>query len=270
MVNLFGRGFIGSYYASMYDCVVNDRNDLVPKTDTVLYTISTVDNYNVMVNPYIDIETNLTTLIRVLENCKGQNITFNFCSSWFVYGETNKPATEDSACDPKGFYSITKRTAEQMLMFYCRTFDIPYRIFRFANVVGPADGKVSTKKNALTFLIKKIKNNEEITLYDGGTFVRDYIHVRDVCRAVNLILEKGELNTIYNVGNNNPFQFRDAIEYVIKATNSTSTIKDTPSSDFTKSIQVNSLIMNADKLKNLGYVPEYNMYNILDELIERS
>ncbi len=62
MVNLFGKGFIGTHYADMYDCVVNDRNDLTIKTNDILYMISTTDNYNVKNNPYLDIDTNLTTL----------------------------------------------------------------------------------------------------------------------------------------------------------------------------------------------------------------
>ena len=73
MVNLFGNGFVGSNYSKKYPCIINDRNDLVPKTNQILYFISTTDNYNVHTNPYIYIETNLTTLIRVLENSRKLN-----------------------------------------------------------------------------------------------------------------------------------------------------------------------------------------------------
>jgi nucleoside-diphosphate-sugar epimerase len=267
MVNLFGKGFIGTHYDQMYDCMVNDRNDLTPKLFDILYMISTTDNYNVKINPYIDIDTNLTTLIRVLENCKGKNVVFNFCSSWFVYGDVPSPYTEDSYCNPKGFYSITKRTAEQLLISYCETYGIKYRILRFANVVGPGDKGVSTKKNALTYLIRKITKNEDIDLYDGGNFYRDYIHIQDVCRAINLVLEKGELNTIYNIGNNASTKFIDAIKYAIKKSGSTSKINHIPQADFHKIVQVKTMTMDSTKLATLGYKPQYNIDNIIDELL---
>jgi nucleoside-diphosphate-sugar epimerase len=269
MVNLFGNGFIGSHYVKKYGAVCNDRNNLVPSGEKdILYLISTIHNYNVLNNPYIDIETNLTTLIRVLEHCKDKDIVFNFVSSWFVYGDTDYPANENSYCNPKGFYSITKRTAEQLLISYCETFNIKYRIIRIANVLGPDDSKTSKKKNALTYLINQIKNNEDISLYDGGNLTRDYIHVSDVCDAINLILEKGVYNTIYNVGNGQPTIFKDAIEYVIQKTNSKSKITNIVQPEFHKNVQVKSMYMDCSKLKSLGYKPQYGINDMLDELIK--
>ena len=267
MVNLFGKGFIGTYYSDMYPCTVNGRNDLTVKTNEILYMISTIDNYNVHINPYIDIETNLTTLIRVLEQCKNKDVTFNFASSWFVYGKTDSPYRENSYCNPTGFYSITKRAAEQLLISYCETFNIKYRILRFANVLGPGDKKVSKKKNALTYLVNEIKQGNDVNLYDGGNITRDYIHVKDLCEAINLVITKGEVNSIYNLGNNHPVRFRDAIEYVIYKTGSTSKINDVEQAEFHKIVQTKSMSMDSTKLFNLGYRPKYNMEMILDELI---
>ena len=268
MVNLFGKGFIGSHYSSVYPCVVNHRNDLVPKTNNILYLISTTDNYNVKTNPYIDIETNLTTLIRVLENARQfEDVVFNFASSWFVYGDVPLNADENSYCNPKGFYSITKRSAEQLLISYCETYDIKYRILRFANVLGLGDKNVSNKKNALTFLLNKLKNNEEINLYDDGNFYRDYIHVNDVCNAINLILTNGNTNEIYNVGTGNPVLFKDAINYIVKTSKSNSRVNVVEQSDFHKIVQTKSFYMNCDKLKNLGFIPKHNIYTIIDELL---
>jgi nucleoside-diphosphate-sugar epimerase len=220
-------------------------------------------------NPYIDIETNLTTLIRVLENTKTlDNVVFNFASSWFVYGNVEPNASETSHCDPKGFYSITKRTAEQLLISYCETYKINYRVLRFSNVLGPGDKHVSAKKNALTFLLRKLKNHEEINLYNDGDFYRDYMHVADVCSAINLVLEKGNHNEIYNIGTGTPVLFKDAIDYIVKKTNSKSKINHVDQSNFHKIVQTPSFYMNCDKLKNLGYANFKDIYTILDELIE--
>lgn len=270
MVNLFGAGFVGSQYAQLYPCQVNARNDLVPKSNNILYLISTTDNYNVKTNPYIDIETNLTTLIRVLENSRNiSNVTFNFASSWFVYGNAaTLPVDETAPCDPRGFYSITKRTAEQLLISYCSTYGINYRILRFANVIGPGDRHVSAKKNALTYLLRRLKDNIDIDLYNNGEFYRDYINVIDVCAAVDLVLTQGAVNEIYNIGTGKPTKFKDAIDYIVRKTDSRSKINNVEPSEFHQIVQTPSFYMNCDKLKNLGFKEKYDIYASIDQLLD--
>lgn len=194
---LGGYGFVGGRYCEMTPTVIkNEKYDYEVKTNNVLYFISTVHNYNVFTQPYLDIETNLTALIKTLETCKDKDITFNFISSWFVYGNVPLPAKEDSYCDPKGFYSITKRAAEQLLISYCETFNLKYRILRLANVLGETDTKVSAKKNALQYLINELKLGNEIKLYDNGEIFRDYIYVDDVVDAINLVINNSPVNGI--------------------------------------------------------------------------
>lgn len=265
MVNLFGNGFIGGHFAKRYNSIINDKFDLIPKIENgqILYTISTVDNYHLKTNPFIDIDTNLTLLIRVLENCRGKNLTFNFLSSWFVYGDTKLPFDEDTSyCNPKGFYSITKRTAEQLLIEYCNSYNISWRILRLANVIGKGDTKVSKKKNALTFVINELKKNNDIELYNNGKFLRDYIHVFDVCAAINIIINKGKLNTTYNVSNNCPIMFREAVLYAHASIGSKSNIKNIDSKS------IGDMIMNNKKLIELNYKPVFSVYDCIDELVK--
>jgi len=169
-----GTGFIGSRYCQLYEnqVIKIDKKSPHPKSKDVLYFISTVDNYNIFSDPFLDVETNLNVLIKTLEACReySNETTFNFISSWFVYGKTDSlPASEDSYCNPKGFYSITKRAAEQLIISYCETYNIKYRILRLCNVCGETDLKVSKKKNALQHLINEVINDRDVNLYDGGT-----------------------------------------------------------------------------------------------------
>lgn len=268
MVNLLGKGFIGSRYCELTpNVIVNERNDYEIKTNEILYFISTVDNYNVYTNPYIDIDTNLTTLIKTLQSIREKDVIFNFVSSWFVYGDVPLPAKEDSHCDPKGFYSITKRTAEQLLISYCNTFGIKYRIFRLANVLGEKDNKVSKKKNALQYMIAQVRNNENITLYDGGTAYRDFIYVDDVIQAINLLLVRGKTNEIYNIGNGIPVTIRQCIDYAIEKSGSKSKIEIIPPTDFHKVVQTTNMVLDNSKIVNLGYRQKYKIYDIIDRLL---
>lgn len=269
MINIFGKGFIGSEFFKLYpNAVVNNRDDYSIKTNQVVYFISTIDNYNVLTDPYVDIDTNLTTLIKVLESGKDRkDLVFNFISSWFVYGSSQLPAHEDDHCNPKGFYSITKRAAEQLLISYCKTFGIKYRILRLGNVIGTTDSKVSAKKNALQYMISCIKNNELVTLYENGDPVRDFIDVRDTVRAIQLVVEQGNLNEIYNIGNGEPIRIGDVIQYVIDNTGSTSQLTSVEPSEFHKIVQTRDHYLNITKLKGLGYTRSIPLYQTIDELI---
>ena len=105
------------------------KEKYVPESKNILYFISTVDNYNIFEDLTKDVKVNLELLCKVLENCKSEDITFNFISSWFVYGKTkNLPVKESNICNPKGFYSITKKCAEDLLVSFCNTFNVKYRI----------------------------------------------------------------------------------------------------------------------------------------------
>ena len=132
-----GTGFIGGTFHRLYseDVVLVSRESKEFETNEVLYFISTTTNQSVFSNLHIDIDTNLSLFVDVLEKCK-VDVTFNFISSGFVYGNDIIDAKETDCCNPTGFYSITKRCAEQLLISFCETFGIKYRILRIGNVYG--------------------------------------------------------------------------------------------------------------------------------------
>lgn len=265
---LGGYGFVGGRYCEMTPNVIkNEKYDYEVKSNNVLYFISTVHNYNVFTQPYLDIDTNLTTLIRTLETCRDKDITFNFISSWFVYGDVPLPAKEDSYCDPKGFYSITKRTAEQLLISYCETFNLKYRILRLGNVLGETDTKVSAKKNALQYLINELKIDNDIKLYNNGDVYRDYIYVDDAINAINLIINNSAVNDIYNIGNGEKIYLGEVINYVKEKLNSNSNIISIDAVDFHKKVQTKNMVLDISKIKSLGYIKQYSIYDIINKFI---
>lgn len=284
MLNVFGgKGFVGSQFCNTTKngYINNLRNNIGVYSPDVVYFISTVDNYNVHVDSTLDIETNLTILMKVLDNYRfyietnKKDGVFNFISSWFVYGQDSgfgegaRGIHETDPCDPKGFYSITKRCAEQLLMSYCETFGLKYRILRLANVLGPNDKKVSAKKNAVQYLLGELAQNKRVDLYDSGYFYRDYIDVRDCARAIDLVVNKGEVNSIYNIGNGKGIIFRDIIRYARDAMDSGSEIRTIEQKEFHKKVQSSrSFFMNNNNLMALGYRPQYTINQTIDDIIQ--
>jgi nucleoside-diphosphate-sugar epimerase len=261
-------GFIGSRYCKLFpdEVETQDREERIPKTKDIIYFISTVDNYNIFNNITLDVETNLKVFCEVLEHCKDKNITFNFISSWFVYGKTKLPAKEEYHCNPTGFYSITKKAAEDLLISFCKTFNVNYRILRLCNVLGNGDQKVSSKKNALTYMIECLKNNEDVFLYDGGTPKRDVMHVDDVCKAINLICNSGDLNQIYNIGSGTPIPISTIINLAKDHLNSKSIIRSKDAPEFHQIVQTKDFWMDTTKLKNLGFNQTIPLNQIIKEL----
>ncbi len=109
---------------------------------------------------------------------------------------------------------------------------------------------------------------EAIDLYDGGCAIRDYMHVDDCCRALKTCIEKGEMNTIYNISNSSPVQIKNIIEYAIKKTNSQSKINNIPTPEFHKIVQVENMSLDNSKLLSLGYRPSISVYDTVDQILE--
>jgi len=273
MISVYGAtGFIGTRFCNLYadEVIKIPRNERAPQSSEVLYLISTTHNYNIFSDPHVDVATNLTTLIETLESCKGRDdMVFNFVSSWFVYGKTESlPATEESYCNPKGFYSITKRAAEQLLISYCETFDVNYRILRLSNVYGESDLKVSGKRNALQHLIGELAHDRDINLYDDGANIRDFMYVQDVCRALKLCMTKMPVNDIINIGSGKPRRFRDLMEYSKRQLKSKGALIPIVPPKFHDIVQIKDMFLDVTKLKQMGFEEEHTIWEGLDKILE--
>lgn len=273
-VSLFGgTGFVGSHYAKSYpkSTTVIDRDSIQSETNNILYMISTVHNYHPKDgNPLIDIETNLIHFMKVLDNARkkwGDRLVFTQVSTWFVYGQNPEiPAKENSHCNPKGFYSITARAREQLLISYCESFNLKYRILRLGNVIGAGDEKIGLKRNALQHFIKELALGRPIERYRQDS-IRDFIDVRDCVRAINLIVEKGDLNQIYNVSNGQGLRVKELIDHAWITSGYKSKISEIEVSQFHKTVQTPAIYMDVSKIKKLGYVKQHDIKTSVEELV---
>ena len=264
-----GTGFIGGKFCQLYPDKVTlvPRDGRNPPTKDVLYFISTTTNQSVFKDLHVDIDTNLTLLMDVLSNCRDKDITFNFVSSCFVYGNDVLDAKETDCCNPTGFYSITKRSAEQLLISYCKTFDIKYRIFRIGNVYG-LDPTITPGKNVLGYMIGLLKQHKDIKLFDDGDYKKDYMFVEDICRAIKFLINKSETNQIYNVATGSSMTFKDILLTASDMVSSRSEFIPVPFPKEQEYLQVKNMTLNVDKLSSMGFLPKMSFDEGLNQMCE--
>ena len=132
--------------------------------------------------------------------------------------------------------------------------------------MGKGDGKSSAKKNALSFMIDKMKKDEDIDVYDEGTPIRDVMHVKDVCRALRLVMDKGNLNEIYNIGSGQPTRIGDIISVAKEYLNSKSRVGSKEAPRFHQICQTKDMYLDVTKLNDLGFEQEIPLQKIIEEL----
>jgi dTDP-glucose 4,6-dehydratase len=118
-----------------------------------------------------------------------------------VYGESlldNDEAkkTESSILCPTNPYAASKAGAELLAQSYYKSFNLPIIITRGNNVYGPNQ----YPEKVIPLFIKLLKENKKVTIQGDGSNVRGFLYVSDVCNAFELILEKGIIGEIYNIG----------------------------------------------------------------------
>lgn len=136
-----------------------------------------------------------------------------------VYGESmieknENKKTEESILCPTNPYAATKASAELIAQSYYYSFNIPIIITRGNNVYGPNQ----YPEKIIPKFIKLLSENKKVTIQGDGSNVRAFIHVYDVVRAFDIILEKGVIGEIYNIGSddNEEYTVRSVAEILIK------------------------------------------------------
>ena len=125
-----------------------------------------------------------------------------------VYGEVDINHTgckENFLLNPTNPYAATKAGAEFLVRSYYHSYKLPTIIIRGNNVYGPNQ----YPEKLIPKFIMHLLNDEQCTIHGKGESRRNFIHVDDVCRAVDIVLEKGTVNEIYNIGTNNEYTVMD-------------------------------------------------------------
>lgn len=110
-------------------------------------------------------------------------------------GSTEK-FTEGSPLRPNSPYSASKTSADLLVRAYYRTYDLPVVISRCSNNYGP---RQHPEKFIPTVILKAL-HDKPVPIYGDGLYVRDWIHVLDHCRAIDLVMHRGKVGEVYNIG----------------------------------------------------------------------
>ena len=188
-----------------------------------------------------------------------------------VYGESmlehdESKKTEESILCPTNPYAATKASAELIAQSYYYSFNMPIIITRGNNVYGPNQ----YPEKIVPKFIKLLFEDKKVTIQGDGSNVRAFIHVADVVKAFDIILEKGVIGEIYNIGSddNEEYTVKYVAEMLIKKIKKTDNyseyieyITDRPFND-------KRYYISNEKIKRLGWNITKNFDEGIDNLIE--
>ncbi|KJL46865.1 UDP-glucose 4-epimerase [Microbacterium hydrocarbonoxydans] len=153
-------------------------------------------------DPYSSIDVNVVGSHNVFATAADQGIQrVVYASSASVYGDPEKlPMHEDDKLNPLTPYCITKRTGEDLLRYYERRAGLSWIALRFFNVYGPGQKTTAYYTSVINHFVNRLRNGEAPVIDGAGEQSMDFIHVKDIARAVVLATESEKANAAINVG----------------------------------------------------------------------
>ena len=119
-----------------------------------------------------------------------------------VYGSLDQkqsPFSEDSQYRPNNPYSASKASSDHFVRAFFKTFNFPSIIIHSSNNYGP----FQNPEKFIPLIVDKCINLEKIPIYGNGEQIRDWIYVKDFCKAIVKIIKFGKIGEVYNVGGEN-------------------------------------------------------------------
>ncbi|MCZ3364288.1 MULTISPECIES: dTDP-glucose 4,6-dehydratase [Methanobacterium] len=181
-----------------------------------------------------------------------------------VYGSLGKTGyfREDTPLAPNSPYSASKASADLMVRAYNKTFDLPVNITRCSNNYGP----YQFPEKLIPLMISNALENKPLPVYGDGLNVRDWLHVYDHCSAIDLVIHRGKIGEIYNIGGNNEKKNIEIVKLILQNLNKPESlinfVKDRLGHDRRYAI-------DSSKIQNeLGWTPKYTFETGIAETIQ--
>ena len=207
-------------------------------------------------NPQIFLKTNIIgTSVLMDASIKYGVKRYHQVSTDEVYGDLplDRPDllfTETTPLHTSSPYSSSKAAADLLVLAYHRTYGLPVTISRCSNNYGP----YQFPEKLIPLMFSNAMNDKQLPVYGQGINVRDWLYVEDHCSAIDLIIHKGKVGEVYNIGGNNEVRNIDIVKKILKIVGKPESlikfVADRKGHDLRYAI-------NSTKIKNeLGWVPE--------------
>ena len=168
-------------------------------------------------NPAVFLETNVMGTQVLLDACRKYGIQrYHQVSTDEVYGALplDRPDlffTEQTPLHTSSPYSASKASADLLCNAYQRTYGLPITISRCSNNYGP----YQFPEKLIPLMIANALADKPLPVYGEGLNVRDWLYVEDHCAAIDLILEKGKVGQVYNIGGHNEMKNIDIVKRIL-------------------------------------------------------
>ena len=156
-------------------------------------------------NPGVFLETNIMGTATLMDACRKYGIErYHQVSTDEVYGDLplDRPDlffTEETPIHTSSPYSSSKASADLLVQAYNRTYGLPVTISRCSNNYGP----YHFPEKLIPLMIANALEDKPLPVYGEGLNVRDWLYVEDHCKAIDLIIHKGRVGEVYNIGGHN-------------------------------------------------------------------
>ncbi len=196
---------------TMYDLFKNEKPDIVVNFAAESHVDRSIES------PAVFLETNVIGTQVLLDACRTYGIErFHQVSTDEVYGDLplDRPDlffTEQTPLHTSSPYSASKASADLLCMAYHRTYGLPVTISRCSNNYGP----YQFPEKLIPLMIINALEDKPLPVYGDGLNVRDWLYVDDHCSAIDMILEKGKIGQVYNIGGHNEMRNIDIVRKII-------------------------------------------------------
>ena len=176
--------------------------DLISQVDCVVNFAAESHVDNSIKHPEIFVETNVQGTLNLLQASKELGVErFLQVSTDEVYGTLGKTGYfyETTPLAPNSPYSASKASADMLVRAYYETYKMPVLNTRCSNNYGP----YQYPEKLIPFFISQLLKGEKVPVYGDGLNVRDWLYVYDHCEAIDVVLHKGKIGEVYNIGGHN-------------------------------------------------------------------
>ena len=169
-------------------------------------------------NPEIFLTTNILGTSVLMDACRRYGVgRYHQVSTDEVYGDLplDRPDlffTEETPIHTSSPYSASKASADLLVMAYHRTYGLPATISRCSNNYGP----YHFPEKLIPLMITRALADEPLPVYGEGLNVRDWLYVEDHCSAIDLIIRRGRVGEVYNIGGHNEMRNIDIVKIICK------------------------------------------------------